>query len=233
MSDRDAYARSFGPVAELYEANRPPYAEAAVDWVAERLPLRDVLDLAAGTGKLTRQLLERGAQVVAVEPDPEMRATFARVLPHVTILDGRAEAIPLGDGSVDVVAVGQAFHWFEGAEALAEMRRVARPGGGFALLWNLWAEDDPVLSQVQQLFAATPVPASPWRDALGDFEARRFAERRTMTLEQLEGWAASTSAFVRAPREEQAAMRARIRQIVGVPAVEVSIETDVLVADRA
>jgi SAM-dependent methyltransferase len=233
VSDRNVYARSFGSVADVYEANRPPYVGAAVDWIASRLPLRDVLDLAAGTGKLTRQLVDRGAHVVAVEPDPDMRATFERVLPGVPILDGRAEAIPLDGGAVDVVAVGQAFHWFEPGEALAEMRRVTRPGGGFALLWNLWGEEDPVLSQVQRVFAQAPVPASPWRDSLGDFARQRFAERRTMRVEQIEGWAASTSAFVRASPEEQAAMRERVREIVGGPSVEVTIETDVLVADRA
>jgi ubiquinone/menaquinone biosynthesis C-methylase UbiE len=110
VSDRERYARSFGSAADLYESGRPPYADEAVDWIAGRLPLRDVLDLAAGTGKLTRQLVERGARVVAVEPDPDMRATFARVLPDVEIRDGRAEAIPLANDAVDVVTVGQAFH---------------------------------------------------------------------------------------------------------------------------
>jgi ubiquinone/menaquinone biosynthesis C-methylase UbiE len=232
VSERDRYARSFGSVADLYEASRPLFAEAAVDWVASKLPLHDVLDLAAGTGKLTRQLLARGAHVVAVEPDPDMRATFARALPEVTMLDGRAEAIPLADGAVDVVTVGQAFHWFEPETALAEMRRVSRPGGGYALLWNIWSEDDPVLSQVRQLFAGSRVPVSPWRDGLGEFERQRFGEHNCMTVEQIEGWAASTSAFVRAPREEQEAMRARLREIVGGPVADVLIETDVLVADR-
>jgi SAM-dependent methyltransferase len=230
VSERDAYARSFGSVADLYEASRPEYADGAVDWVAERLPLREVLDLAAGTGKLTRQLVARGARVVAVEPDPEMRAVFARVLPGVPVRDGRGEAIPLADASVDVVAVGQAFHWFEAEAALAEMHRVTRPGGGFALLWNRWSEHDPILSRFDALLA----PYRPPGTGKGvDGERRSFEQGRRLTRAELVGWAESTSGFVVAPREVQDRLRAGMSEIVGADEVEVAIATDVVVVDRA
>ncbi|MES1246309.1 MAG: class I SAM-dependent methyltransferase [Actinomycetota bacterium] len=237
MSDRDRYARSFGAVAEGYEANRPPYADAAVDWIAARLPLRDVVDVGAGTGKLTRQLVERGATVVAVEPDPEMRAVFARVVPGVPILDGRGEAIPVADGSADVITVGQAFHWFERRVALEEMHRALRPGGGVAFLWNRWNEDDPVLGRLNELLAGRRPTTDPWDDAdraglFGAFEERLFSQVRTMTVDQLEGWAASTSGFVNASRDEQERIRRGIREIVGASA-DVAIATSVMVADRA
>jgi SAM-dependent methyltransferase len=229
VSERDRFARSFGPVADAYERNRPLYAEAAVDWIAHRLPLRDVLDLAAGTGKLTRQLLARGANVVAVEPDPDMRATFRRVVPGVDILDGRAEAIPLADGAVDVVTVGQAFHWFDRDDALGEMHRVTRPGGGFALLWNRWSGDDPILAQLDEVladrrpsFAREPVEG----------EVRTFEQRRHMAREEIVGWAESSSAFVNAPRDVQERMRARMHEIVGGPEVEVVVPTIVVVVER-
>jgi SAM-dependent methyltransferase len=230
VSERGVYARSFGSVAELYEASRPGYADGAVDWLAERLPLRDVLDLAAGTGKLTRQLLARGANVVAVEPDPEMRAVFARVLPDVPIRDGRGEAIPLADASVDVVAVGQAFHWFEADAALAEMRRVTRPGGGFALLWNRWSRSDRILSRFDALLAPHRPPGTGGRI---EAERQTFEQRRRMTRAQLLGWAESTSGFVVAPPDVQERLRAELGEIVGADAVDVSITTDVVVVDRA
>jgi len=238
VSERETYARSFGSVAELYEEARPPYADAALDWLAERLPLRDVLDLAAGTGKLTRQLLVRGAHVVALEPDPGMRATFTRVLPDVEIVDGSAEAIPLEGGMFDVVAVGQAFHWFEPDRALAEMHRVTRPGGGFALLWNAWHDEDPILSRIDALLRSVRPPASRWheryrRGLFGALEEGRFEQRRRLTADQLVGWAASTSGLVRAPREEQERLAGAIREIVAGEAAEVSIATLALAADRA
>ena len=226
------YARSFGSVAELYEANRPPYAEAAVDWVAARLPLHDVLDLAAGTGKLTRQLVEHGARVVAVEPDPEMRAVFSRVLPDVPVLDGSGEAIPLDDEAVDVVAVGQAFHWFDAPVALGEMRRVTRPGGGFALLWNVWSGDDPVLGPISALLDTRRPSIVHERGELDAFERGTFAQRRRLTREQIVGWAASTSGFVNTPAAEQQDLRAQLSALVGADEVDVEIRTDVLVADR-
>src|SRR5579875_2800020 len=115
MAD-DRYRLSFERVASDYERARPAYVEEAVDWALERLGARSgtrVLDLGAGTGKLARQLVSRGLDVVAVEPGDEMRAVLAAELPWVEALAGSAEAIPLEDGSVDAVLVGQAFHWFE------------------------------------------------------------------------------------------------------------------------
>jgi len=130
-----ALARSFGRVAEEYELGRPGYAEAALDAV-ELAEHAVVIDLAAGTGKLTRQLVPRYEQVLAVEPLAEMRAVLERVVPEATALVGSAEAIPLDDDAVDAVFVGEAFHWFATAETLAELARVLRAGGKLAILFN-------------------------------------------------------------------------------------------------
>jgi ubiquinone/menaquinone biosynthesis C-methylase UbiE len=108
-------SRAFELVADLYERVRPGYPPEAVHWLAERLDLRSgriVLDLGAGTGKLTRALVETGAEVLAVEPGDAMRAELERVLPQVQALRGSAESIPLPDGSVDAITAAQAFHWF-------------------------------------------------------------------------------------------------------------------------
>lgn len=136
-------ARSFGAVARAYDEFRPGYPDAAVDWAlapvsapADGRPL-DLLDLGAGTGKLTASLLRRpGVTVTAVEPDPEMLAVLRTELPRVSAVPGTAEDIPLGDDSVDAVLVGQAFHWFDTRRALTEIGRVLRPGGVVAALWN-------------------------------------------------------------------------------------------------
>jgi SAM-dependent methyltransferase len=132
-------ARSFGTVAGAYAAHRPRYATTAVDWALAPLDSRPitVLDLGAGTGKLTVDLVARpGTGVVAVEPDPEMLAELRAALPGVTALQAPAEDIPLAGGSVDAVLVGQAFHWFDTDRALPEIARVLRPGGVLAALWN-------------------------------------------------------------------------------------------------
>ncbi len=191
MSD-DRYRFSFETVAELYERSRPPYADDAVAWAAERLgigPSRRVLDLAAGTGKLTRQLLALGAEVVAAEPGAEMRGVLRRVLPEVEALAGTAEAIPLADASVDAIAVGQAFHWFDAEPALAEMRRVLRPGGGFALLWNRWDENDPLLGPVDRLLQAVRPVAAELPRFDGRHEERTFRQRRALTVDAIVDWA--------------------------------------------
>jgi SAM-dependent methyltransferase len=134
-ADKSVRARSFGAAAEAYERARPGYPAAAVDWL---LPAgaRTVLDLGAGTGKLTRALAQRDLDVVAVEPLEEMRATLAWVLPEGRALEGTAEAIPLDDDSVDAITVAQAWHWVNPERATAEVARVLRPGGTLGLVWN-------------------------------------------------------------------------------------------------
>lgn len=149
--DPETFARrasSFGAAATAYAAHRPDYPEAGVRWALEAddaLDDRgtlDVLDLGAGTGKLSASLVALGHRVTAVEPDPGMRGELTRLLPSVTALAGGAEEIPLADASVDAVVVGQAFHWFDQERALPEIARVLRPGGTLGALWN--TDDDRV-----------------------------------------------------------------------------------------
>ncbi|HET6953478.1 MAG TPA: class I SAM-dependent methyltransferase [Acidimicrobiales bacterium] len=135
---RDA-AQGFDHNATAYEAARPSYPAEAVAHIVGHgriAPGTRVLDLAAGTGKLTRLLVPTGADVVAVEPVAGMRDRLAALLPGVEVLDGTAEALPLAPGSVDAVTVAQAFHWFDAPVALGEVHRVLRPGGHLFLVWN-------------------------------------------------------------------------------------------------
>jgi SAM-dependent methyltransferase len=132
---RSQRSLSFGAEAAAYERGRPSYPPEAIDWL---LPdgVRDVLDLGAGTGKLTTRLVERGLAVVAVDPIPEMLEVLSNSLPNTPALLGTAEEIPLPDDSVDAVLVAQAWHWFDPARAVAEVARVLRPGGRLGLVWN-------------------------------------------------------------------------------------------------
>ncbi len=134
-ADKDLRARSFGAAVDSYERARPGYPDDAVDWL---LPegARRVLDLGAGTGKLTRSLAARGLEVVAIEPLDEMREKLAAALPEVEAVSGTAEEIPLPDDSVDAITVAQAWHWVDPERATAEAARVLRPGGSLGLIWN-------------------------------------------------------------------------------------------------
>jgi ubiquinone/menaquinone biosynthesis C-methylase UbiE len=133
--DKATRARSFGAAADVYERARPGYPDAAVDWLVPE-GARTVLDLGAGTGKLTRSLVARGREVVAVEPLREMRENLAAALPEVRAVAGTAEEIPLPDASVDAITVAQAWHWVDPERATAEAVRVLRPGGTLGLIWN-------------------------------------------------------------------------------------------------
>lgn len=157
---------SFDLVADEYERTRPTYPPELL----ELLPLgRDVsvLDLGAGTGKLTRALVERYAHVTAVEPLANMRAVLERVVPGATALPGSAERIPLDDRSVDGVFAAQAFHWFDKALALPEIARVLRPRGVLALIWNGPDESrpDPRPAEFRaQLEAVRDAASRPWEE---------------------------------------------------------------------
>jgi ubiquinone/menaquinone biosynthesis C-methylase UbiE len=137
-----ARASSFGRRAEEYERSRPDYGPEPVEFAAARLDLgadAHVLDLGAGTGKLTRRLVERFAAVTAVEPDVAMRALIA----GSGALAGSAESIPLPDRSLDAVFCAESFHWFANEAALAEIARVLQPHGGLVLIWRDWWKTDP------------------------------------------------------------------------------------------
>ena len=162
-------ARSFDLAAEEYEATRPSYPEEVLDL----LPVPSeatVLDLGAGTGKLTRVLAARYAHVIAVEPLDGMRGILERVVPDVEALPGSAERIPLDDASVDAVFAAQAFHWFDHDRAIPEIARVLRPGGVLALVWNGPDES-----------RANPLPAD-YRAYLDELRRERS------TLDDLPSW---------------------------------------------
>jgi SAM-dependent methyltransferase len=149
-------AKAWGESAELYERARPGYPPEAIDFLHELGlgPDSDVLDLAAGTGKLTRALIAAGARVTAVEPLFAMRQMLQQRLPEATVMEGTAERIPAEDGSMDLVTVAQAFHWFDAAPAMREIARVLGPGGGLAAIWNVRDESVEWMAMISELIDA-------------------------------------------------------------------------------
>jgi SAM-dependent methyltransferase len=174
-------AAGFDRAADAYERGRPAYPADAVAHLAAHFRLGEgvtVLDLAAGTGKLTRMLATTGATVIAVEPVEGMRRVLAKAVPGARVLDGTAEAIPVEDGAVDAVTVAQAFHWFDADRAVAEIARALRPGGGLGLIWNTFDTSIPWVETLRTLVGVHRhgEPAygnSSWRDA---FTATRLFE---------------------------------------------------------
>lgn len=219
-------SRSFEQVAALYERARPTYPPEAVAWIVEELDLepgRTVLDLAAGTGKLTRQLVPAGAEVIAVEPGEAMLSELQRALPGVTAVVGGAEAIPLADASVDAITVGQGFHWFRFDEALAEMHRVLRAGSGVALLWNNRDQGDELQREVTKLMEpfvpagrATSYDSSRYlleSPLFGPVEERNFRFAQLLDADGLVGRILSISFIAAAPDARRAELERQLREV--------------------
>ncbi len=186
-------ARGFEAEAVAYDRSRPSYPAPAVAWLAQTMgigPGRRVVDLAAGTGKLTELLAGSGAELAAVEPVAGMRAQLRRRLPDVPVLAGVAEALPFASGSVDAVVVAQAFHWFDADRAVAELSRVVRVGGQFALIWNARDRSVDWVDQVWSVMDRVERQA-PWRDHR-DGTARRADDALRRGEQQLVGGAGSS-----------------------------------------
>jgi SAM-dependent methyltransferase len=232
-----AAATGFARSADAYERGRPGYPDAAIDWLGERLGGRRVVDLAAGTGKLTRSLADRGFEVVAVEPVAEMRAVTA-LDDRVTVLDGTAEAIPLGDGSADAVTVAQAFHWFDGSRALAEIHRVLRPGGVLALVFNRRRTEDEIHRRIDALLAPhrgdAPEHASDgWRGSLetsallAPLATARFDIAQVLDGDGLVDRFGSVSFVASMDEVPRAKLHAEVRELAGGASVTLRYRTDV------
>lgn len=229
QGERRLHASSFGAAASAYAEHRPDYARAAVRWALEAAPGPRVLDLGAGTGKLTATLASSGAEVTAVEPDPAMLTELRRSLPDVRALPGSAEAVPLPDASVDAVLAGNAMHWFDMSVAGPEITRVLSPGGVLAGLWNVM--DDSVewvagLARVSGSAAIGPrdTPAA-WRAETADAHLPRtgraarfgspeqalFPHGQRRTADSLVATLATRAGMLVMPEQDRQAALGRIR----------------------
>jgi SAM-dependent methyltransferase len=232
VSPKEAPPDAFGRTAHEYELGRPGWPEELLDQVVAELALSasaEVLDLGAGTGKLTRALVPRFARVVAVEPDDAMRAVLEEVVPGAEALAGRGDAIPLERESVDAVFSAEAFHWFATDESVAEIARVLRLRAALVILWNIPVEfahvGDEAEALIDEAFERGGVPGLPrvlsgeWKRPIedGPFEELREAEVEREILNTRDEWIAnllSVSSIAHEPEEDRSAFASRLRELV-------------------
>ncbi len=226
-------ARIFGGVVDDYERGRPTYPDEIVDWLAERCGLEGdalVVDLGAGTGKLTR-LLTPKASVVAIDPDPVMLSTLRRQVPEARAICARAEAIPLSAGSVSAVTAAQCFDWFRLNETLLEIHRILHPGGSLGVLFNQLGDVHAVFMEiVARHCGSVRVDAeSPWRDALANTalftsigeHTTRFAH--VVDAERLVSLAASISYIAALPEPQRPRVLADVRALAAQASAEIVV----------
>jgi SAM-dependent methyltransferase len=208
-------ASSFGAVAAAYERGRPPYPPEAVDWLLPAGASR-VLDLGAGTGKLTRQLHDRGLDVIAVEPSEGMREQLARAVPGVPVHAGSAEEIPLPDHSVDAVLVAQAWHWVDRSRAVPEVARVLVPGGRLGLVWNIRDEREDWVAELGRIMRD---PGDHHQDRgiigppFGAIERSDVEWTHRLSRDELIDLAASRSYVITMPDRERAVVLAMVADL--------------------
>jgi SAM-dependent methyltransferase len=236
-------AKGFTEGAEAYERGRPSYPAEAIDWLVERLGLVSggpVIDLAAGTGKLSRELSAAGAEVTAVEPVEGMRALIES---PIRAIEGTAERIPLPDSSAAVVTVAQAFHWFDAGRALDEIHRVLRPGGHLALIWNVRLLDDPGQAAVEELIApyTAQIPrhsSGEWRkpieasELFGPLEERNFPNEQRLDAGRLVDRVASTSAIAALDQAERQVLLEKVAALAWRGLLTLRYRCEVQVARR-
>jgi SAM-dependent methyltransferase len=238
-------ARAFDTVAAAYEHARPPYPPEAVAWLADCLHLSagaTVVDLGAGTGKLTRGLVATGARVIAVEPVQGMRRVLVEAVPDAEVLAGTAEAIPAPDASADAATAGQAAHWFRAEETIAELARVLRPGGGLAFVWNVRDADDPVQAAVEELVAplrdrTRMSDRAEWDAGLAGRgftapEQRSFRHVHELPADELPLLVSSYSFVARLPAEKRRDVLRRVRALAEGDRVRLAYTTQTYVSRR-
>jgi SAM-dependent methyltransferase len=222
VADREARRLSFGLVADDYDRYRPAPPPRALDWL---IPpgAQAVLDLAAGTGLVTRGLIGRAARVVAVEPDARMRAVLAARCPEAEVLDGRGEDIPLPDASVDAVVISAAWHWLDPVQAVPEITRVLRTGGRLGVMWTTRDDRVPWVAEFNALARESREAdrraegggrrgevAFPAGTPLSPPEERRVEFSLPMTREQLSGLLGTYSGVITLGPEQRAAFSRRV-----------------------
>jgi SAM-dependent methyltransferase len=236
-----AAATGFALSAAAYERGRPGYPDDAVDGLVAALPGRDVVDLAAGTGKLTRSLVARGCNVVAVEPVAQMRAEIG---PPARVVDGTAEDTGLPAGSADAVTVAQAFHWFDRARALLEIHRILRPGGVLALVWNGRRMEDEIHARLDALLephrGAVPAHRSAqWRAVLegsplfADVRELGFANEQVVDAAGLADRVGSISFVAALGEDERVGLLDATRALAGDGVVTLRYVVELQLATRA